>query len=74
MGTAVISVRVRKKLKEEAKELGIDIRRVVEKALEEEVAKIKMENLKKIINDFSRSSNLTVDSWIKSVREIREEE
>jgi len=67
-------VRVRKKLKEEAKELGIDIRRVVEKALEEEVAKIKMENLKKIINDFSRSSNLTVDSWIKSVREIREEE
>ena len=67
-------MRVRKKLKEEAKELGIDIRRVVEKALEEEIAKIKMENLKKIINDFSRSSNLTVDSWIKSVREIREEE
>jgi len=67
-------VRVRKRLKEEAKELGIDIRRVVEKALEEEIARIKMEKLKKIINDFSRSSNLTVDGWVKSVREIREEE
>ena len=67
-------MRVRKKLKEEAKELGIDIRRVVEKALEEEIARIKMEKLKKIINDFSRSSNLTVDGWVKSVREIREEE
>jgi len=67
-------VRVRKRLKEEAKELGIDIRRVVEKALEEEIARIKMEKLKRIIDDFSRSSNLTVDGWIKSVREIREEE
>lgn len=67
-------MRVRKRLKEEAKELGIDIRRVVEKALEEEIARIKMEKLKKIINDFSRSSNLTVDGWVKSVREIREEE
>ena len=67
-------MRVRKRLKEEAKELGIDIRRVVEKALEEEIARIKMEKLKKIIDDFSRSSNLTVDGWIKSVREIREEE
>ena len=67
-------MRVRKRLKEEAKELGIDIRRVVEKALEEEITRIKMEKLKKIINDFSRSSNLTVDGWIKSVREIREEE
>lgn len=67
-------MRVRKRLKEEAKELGIDIRRVVEKALEEEIARIKMEKLKRIIDDFSRSSNLTVDGWIKSVREIREEE
>jgi len=67
-------VRVRKRLKEEAKELGIDIRRVVEKALEEEITRIKMEKLKRIIDDFSRSSNLTVDGWVKSVREIREEE
>ncbi|RLE90090.1 MAG: DUF4145 domain-containing protein [Thermoprotei archaeon] len=74
MSTAVISVRVRKRLKEEAKELGIDIRRVVEKALEEEITRIKMEKLKRIIDDFSRSSNLTVDGWVKSVREIREEE
>lgn len=67
-------MRVRKRLKEEAKELGIDIRRVVEKALEEEITRIKMEKLKRIIDDFSRSSNLTVDGWVKSVREIREEE
>jgi|YelNatPaOPRAMG01_1025707.scaffolds.fasta_scaffold29301_2 post-segregation antitoxin (ccd killing protein) len=46
----MISVRVKKSLREEAERLGINIREVEEKALEEEIRKVKMERLKKFIN------------------------
>jgi len=69
--TTVLSVRVRKSLKEEAEALGINIREVVEKALEEEIKKIKMERLKKIIDDALRSMDVSVEEWVNTVRESR---
>jgi post-segregation antitoxin (ccd killing protein) len=69
--TTVLSVRVRKSLKEEAEVLGINIREVVEKALEEEIKKIKIERLKKIIDDALRSMDVSVEEWVNTVRESR---
>jgi|GEM_PF-3379533 post-segregation antitoxin (ccd killing protein) len=54
----MISVRVKKSLREEAERLGINIREVEEKALEEEIRKVKMERLKKFINLKPRCSRL----------------
>ncbi|MDT7889701.1 MAG: type II toxin-antitoxin system CcdA family antitoxin [Desulfurococcales archaeon] len=45
----VLSVRVKKYLKKEAERLGINIRKVVEKALEEEIKRAKIERLGNII-------------------------
>jgi post-segregation antitoxin (ccd killing protein) len=41
MSTEVLSARVRSELKEEALRLGIDVRSVIERALEEEVRRAK---------------------------------
>lgn len=73
MSTAVISVRVRKDLKEEAIKLNIDFKKVIEKALEEEIRRVKKEKLKKIIEEGLKSMNITVDEWIKTVKESRRE-
>jgi len=73
MSTAVISVRVKKELKEEAIKLNIDLKKVIEKALEEEIKRIKKEKLKKIIEEGLESMSITVDEWIKAVKESRRE-
>lgn len=73
MSTVVLSVRIRKELKEEAEKLGIDIRRVVEKALEEEVERVKMERLRKLIEEVSKYMDISVDEWVESVKESRYE-
>jgi len=44
----MISVRVPKKIRDEAKRLGINISEVVRKALEEEIRKAKMRELKEL--------------------------
>ncbi len=46
--TTMISVRVPKKIRDEAKRLGINISEVVRKALEEEIRKAKMRELKEL--------------------------
>ena len=46
--TDVISIRIDKNLKEKTKELGINIKDVVEKALKEEIEKKKKRKNKKI--------------------------
>ncbi len=71
MSSTVLSVRVRKSLKEEAEELGINIREVVERALEEEIKRVKMERLKKIIEDVLKNMNVSVKEWVDTVRESR---
>jgi len=69
----VLSVRIRRELKEEAERLGIDVRAVVERALEEEIKRVRMARLRELIDRALESMSTSVDDWIQSVKESREE-
>jgi len=71
-GTAVLSVRIRRELKEEVERLGIDVRRVVEEALEREVLRVRLERFRELVGKALNSMNVTVEEWVKAVRESRE--
>jgi len=71
LSTAVISVRVRKELKEEAIKLGINLKEAVERALEEEIRRAKMERMRKLIDEALKSMDLNDEEWAKSVKETR---
>ena len=73
VSTVVLSVRVRRELKEEAEELGIDIRGVVEKALREEVLKVKRERFKRLLEKALKSMDVSVKEWVEAVKESRRE-
>lgn len=73
MSTVVLSVRVRRELKEEAERLGIDVRAVVEKALEEEVQRIKRARFREMLEEALKHMNLTVEEWVRAVKESRME-
>lgn len=66
-------MRIKRELKEEVIKLGINVREVVERALEEEVKKIKTEMLKEAIDRGLKAMDLSIDEWVKAVREIRRE-
>jgi len=70
----VISVRVKKELKKKAEELGINIREVIEKALEESIKEKEKEELRDMtmkIKELMR--DVSEDDWIRAVRESRDE-
>jgi len=69
--TTVLSVRIDKRLKEEIEELGIDVRAVVERALREEVRKVKLERFKRLVEKALSSMEISIDEWIKAVKETR---
>ncbi|MCG3109579.1 hypothetical protein L3N51_01874 [Metallosphaera sp. J1] len=70
----VISVRVKRQLKEKAEELGIDIRQVVEKALGEEIKKREEEEIRKSAEIIVENmKEVKIQEWIKLVRETRDE-
>ena len=71
MASVVLSVRVRRELKEEAERLGINIREVVERALEEAVRRAKRERLRRLIEEAERATRLSFEEWAASVREDR---
>ncbi|RLE77107.1 MAG: DUF4145 domain-containing protein [Thermoprotei archaeon] len=71
MSTEVLSVRIRRDLKEEVARLGINVREVVERALEEEVRRVRVEILKKAIERGLEAMDLSVDEWVRAVREAR---
>ena len=71
MTSVVLSVRVRRELKEEAERLGINIREVVERALEEEIRRVKMERLKMVIGEALKAMDVSVEEWVEAVRESR---
>ncbi|MGC9118825.1 MAG: type II toxin-antitoxin system CcdA family antitoxin [Thermoproteus sp.] len=74
MSTTVISVRVRKELRERAKELGIDIREVLEKALEEAIRRREEEELAKALEELREAlSIITEEEWVRAVRGSRDE-
>jgi len=71
MSRVVLSIRIQRRLKEEAEKLGIDIRAVVEKALEEEIRRAKFMRFKKLVEEALKNIDTTVEEWIKTVKEIR---
>jgi len=73
MSTEVLSIRVRRRLKEEAEKLGIDIKAVVERALEEEVRRARRARFKAVVEEALESMDISVEEWIKTVRESRAE-
>lgn len=73
MPTDVLSVRVRRELKEEAARLGVDVMAVVERALEEEVWRVKKERFRRLLEDALKGCDVTVERWVETVREARRE-
>lgn len=72
--SVVLSVRVRKELKEKAEQLGINIRDVVEKALEEAIKEKEREE----INDIARKikelmKDVSEEEWVEAIRGERNE-
>jgi len=58
-------------LKEEAGKLGIDVREVVEKAIEEEVRRVMREKLKALAEEALRSLDVGFEEWASAVKESR---
>ncbi len=73
MSTVVLSVRIKKELKKKAEELGIDIRSVVEKALKEEILKVKQKYVRKLLDKALKDMDVSVEEWVKAVKESRGE-
>jgi antitoxin component of RelBE/YafQ-DinJ toxin-antitoxin module len=74
MSTAVISVRIRRELKERAKELGIDVREVVERALEEAIRRREEEELARALEVLRGAlSRISEEEWVGAVRSSRDE-
>ncbi|AAY81187.1 hypothetical protein [Sulfolobus acidocaldarius] len=70
----VISVRVRKELKRRAEELGINLREVVERALEEAIRKKEMERVRTIAKKIQENmQGISEEEWAQLVRESRDE-
>lgn len=73
MSAEVLSIRIRKGLKDEAQRLNINIKEVVERALEEEVKRVKEAMLRELLDKALNSINISVEEWVKAIRESREE-
>ena len=68
-----VSTKVRRELREEAERLGIKISEVLRRALEEEVRRRKLEEIKKKLNEVGDAlDRINVESIVKNIREDRE--
>ncbi|XHH10608.1 MAG: type II toxin-antitoxin system CcdA family antitoxin [Candidatus Bathyarchaeia archaeon] len=71
--TEVLSVRVKKSLKDEAEKMGIDIKAAVEGLLEELVEE-KKAKAKRRAEELRRAmGSVTVEEWVKDIKETRRE-
>jgi len=72
--SSVISVRIKKDLKQEAQELGINIRDVLEKALSEELERKRREEFKNVVQEVLKCmGNIEVEEFSKAIKESRRE-
>jgi len=70
----VLSVRVNKELKKKAKELGINIREVVEKALENAIREKEKEEIKGIAMKIKElMKDVSEEDWVRTIKESRDE-
>lgn len=71
--TKVLSVRLDKKLEDEARTLNIDIKHAVEEVLKEKVARARTKRLSKMLKEAISGAGISEKEWVKSVRETRDE-
>lgn len=72
MKTEVLSIRVRKNLKDEADSLGIDVKKTLEEILEEMVA-AKKQKSNNVAKELHKLMNVTTQEWLNGVRASRKE-
>ena len=73
MKSVVISVRIPRRLKEEAERLGVKVSEVARKAVEKEIEKLMMEERRKAAKELGEFfSRKPIEEWVKSIRESRE--
>ena len=73
MSICVLSVGIRREIKEEAMQLKIDIRKVVEEALKREIEEEKRRRLERAVENILKlMGNIGEEDWVKMVRECRE--
>jgi hypothetical protein len=70
--TEVLSVRVKKSLKDEAEKLGVDLKAAVEHALEELVSE-KKKKAQNVAKELSRLMNVDAEEWVNDVKATRHE-
>ena len=72
--SSVISVRIKKDLKQEAQELGINIRDILEKALSEELERKRREEFKSVVQDVLKyMTDVEVEEFSKAIKESKRE-
>jgi antitoxin component of RelBE/YafQ-DinJ toxin-antitoxin module len=72
VSTEVLSVRVKKSLKDEAERLGVDIKVAVEELLEELVAE-KKAKAQKVAAELRNLMNVKPEEWVNDVKATRRE-
>lgn len=72
MSTEVLSIRVKKSLKDEAERLGVDIKVAVEELLEELVAE-KKAKAQKVAAELRNLMNVKPEEWVNDVKATRRE-
>jgi plasmid maintenance system antidote protein VapI len=70
--TEVLSVRVRKSLKDEAEKLGVDLKVAVEQLLEDLVAE-KKAKAQKVAKELGSLMDVNPEEWVNDVRATRQE-
>jgi plasmid maintenance system antidote protein VapI len=70
--TEVLSVRVKKSLKDEAEKLGVDLKVAVEQLLEDLVAE-KKSKAQKVAKELSSLMDIKADEWVNDVKATRHE-
>lgn len=70
--TEVLSVRVKKSLKDEAEKLGVDLKDAVEQLLEELVAD-KKRKAQTVAKELSSLMDVKEEEWVNDVKTIRQE-
>ncbi|WP_054853507.1 type II toxin-antitoxin system CcdA family antitoxin [Vulcanisaeta distributa] len=71
--TVILTVRVRRELKERAERLGINIREVVERALEEAIEEKERERLRRMADELRELlSGVSEEEVVRLIREDRD--
>ena len=73
MVSDVITVRVDKRLKEEAKKLGINIKSVVVEALRKSIREKKKQKAEEILKKLREEfKDISEEEWLSTIREMRD--